>query len=85
MKKFMIKHEATIGLSKQDGGDHPCVNLTFFTIVEAENTEAAQNQVVAYSDPHFRTRITDVSELGDTVDANELYKLMQHSVVFTEM
>lgn len=84
MKKFLITHNATVGRKKADGADFPPVELTFYSIVEAESTEAASDQVVQYSDPGFVSRVNNVSELGEGMTADELFALLEHKKVLTE-
>lgn len=84
MKKFLITHNATVGRKKADGADFPPVELLFYSIVEAESTEAASDQVVQYSDPGFVSRVNNVSELGEGMTADELYALLAHTKVLAE-
>jgi len=84
MKKFLITHNATVGRKKADGADFPPVELLFYSIVEAETTEAASDQVVQYSDPGFISRVSNVSELGEGMTAEELFGLLEHKKVLTE-
>jgi len=84
MKKFLITHNATVGRKKADGADFPPVELLFYSIVEAETTEAASDQVVQYSDPGFISRVSNVSELGEGMTADELFGLLEHKKVLTE-
>jgi hypothetical protein len=82
MSKFLVKHDAVIGRSKDDGGELPPVELVFFTVVEAANLEAATDLIVQYSDPGFTTKMASVTELeGDALPAELLTQLSDGSTL----
>jgi hypothetical protein len=84
-KRFLVKNEALIGRKKEDGSDHPPVELIFYTMVEAPNLEAANDMLVTYSDPGFRTRVANVLEVADSLSSDDLYSLLKLSDVVQEM
>ena len=83
MAKYLVKHAAVVGRSKADGGVLPAVELTFFSIVEATNVEAAHDLLVQYKDPGFTTQIASVEEITDATGAYVLEQL-QAAVVLRE-
>ena len=84
MKKFLVKHNATVGRTTTDGAVFPPVELVFYSIVEAADTETASAQVVQYSDPGFVTRVGDITEMGDGLTSDELFGLLDHKKVLVE-
>ncbi len=85
MKKYLITHTAVIGRTKQDGATHGQVELTFYSMVEAETQEAASDAVVQYLDPGFTTVVSGIAEVADAVSAEELYALLNHKKVLVEI
>jgi hypothetical protein len=83
MSKFLIQFEASIGRKKADiSVDDPGasllnpIDLTFFGIVEAKDSEEVNDKIVLYTDPGFKTRVVNIAELGKGMSTEELYDLM---------
>lgn len=84
MKKFLITHNATVGRTTTDGAVFPPVELTFYSMVESTSSEEASSQVVQYSDPGFVTKVANITEVADSVSAEELFELLNHKKVLIE-
>lgn len=84
MKTFLVTHHATVGRTKEEGASFPPVELTFYSMVKDETMEAANEQVIQYSDPNFVTRVTNVTEVADTISVDELFELLDHKKVVIE-
>ena len=78
---FVVEWESTIGLT-DEGSRHEPVCLSFVSTVRAETEEAAQNNLIAYSDPSFRLRVARIEQLDEDMSKDELMVLLQHNRVF---
>ena len=84
-KRFLIKHEAVIGRTKEDGADLPPMEVIFYTMVEAPSHEAATDMAVGYADKGFKIKIADIVEVGDKISSDDLYTLLKQSDVIKAM
>jgi hypothetical protein len=86
MKRFLVTHDAIIGRVDADNPRTQMqpMSLKFYTMVEADNLEAAQEQLVQYKDPGFITRIANTAEVGDTVTVDELFALLDQRKILLE-
>jgi len=92
MTKYLVEFRAAVGRKKENVSDddpgaslHSPIELKFFGIVEAETREQVDEKVVCYGDPGFKTQVVTVHELGDTITAEDLIKLMPLAGIITEM
>jgi hypothetical protein len=83
MKKFLITHEATVGRTVE-GTQMPPIRLQFYSMVEAANEEAAQDQLIQYKDPGFVSRVASIAEVADVVTSEELFALLDQKKVLVE-
>lgn len=83
--KYLVRHEAVIGRSKDDGADHSPIELVFYTVVEASSYELASDLAVQYADKGFKTRVASIVTLPETMSGDELYKLLNAAEVLKEM
>ena len=79
---FVVVWESTIGRQKEDGSHHEPVNLSFITTVRAADKEAAQDQLLVYSDPTFVLKVERIAQLGEDMSQEELVALLEHKKVF---
>lgn len=79
---FIVVWESTIGREKEDGSFHEPVNLSFISTVRAPDKEAAQNQILVYSDPTFVLRVERIAQLHEEMSPDELMSLLEHNTVF---
>ncbi len=79
---FVIVWESNIGRQKEDGSYHEPVNLSFITTVRAVDKEAAQEQLLVYSDPTFVLKVERIAQLGEEMSQDELLALLEHKRVF---
>lgn len=84
MTKYLVTYEATIGRTKEEGAVIPSVVLTYYSMFEAENEEAANDKVVIYRDPGFSTRLVAVTEVADVLSSNDLFALLDSSKIIKE-
>lgn len=84
MSKYLVTHEATVGRTKEEGAVIPSITLTYYSMVNAETEEAANEQVVVYRDPGFSTRIVAVAEVADILSSDDLFALLDHSKIIKE-
>lgn len=84
-KRFLIKHEAVIGRTKEDGADLPPMQLIFYTMVEAPTLEAAEEMASGYADKTFKIKVANVVEVGDNISSDDLYALLKQSDVLKAM
>jgi hypothetical protein len=84
MAKYLVTHEATVGRTKEEGAVIPSITLTYYSMVNADSVEAANDQVVVYRDPGFSSRIVGVAEVADILTADDLFALLDHSKIIKE-
>jgi hypothetical protein len=84
MAKYLVTHEATVGRTKEEGAVIPSITLTYYSMVNADSVEAANDQVVVYRDPGFSSRIVGVAEVADILSADDLFTLLDHSKIIKE-
>lgn len=85
MKRFLIKHDAVIGRTKEEGADLPPLELIFYTMVEAANLEAASDLATGYEDAGFKVKVGDIVEVGDSMSSDDLYTLLKQNDVLKVM
>jgi len=85
MKRFLIKHDAVIGRTKEDGADLPPMELIFYTMVEAPNLDAATDMASGYADKTFKVKVGSIVEVGDNISSDDLYALLNQSEVIKAM
>lgn len=83
--KYLIRHEAVIGRTKEDGADHSPIELVFYTVVEATSYELASDLAVQYADKGFKTRVASITSLPDTMSSDKLLILLNPKEVLKEM
>lgn len=83
-KRFLVTYSAVIGRTTGEGAQHPPVYLTFYSMVEAGNSEEVQNHITQYSDPGFRTKVENITEVGDGLTQDELFDLLKHENVIKD-
>jgi len=82
MNQYLVKQEATIGSEPDYMSSLPPIVLTFYTTVEAESVDDATSKSTVYIDPHFKTKIVDVTPLkGKTMSMTKLCKMLEQSSV----
>ena len=85
-KRFLIKHDAVIGRGlKEDGAEHPPLELVYYTMVEAANLEAASDMSMGYADKTFKVKVGSIVEVGDNISSDDLYALLNQSEVIKAM
>ena len=84
MAKYLVTHEATVGRTREEGAVIPSITLTYYSMVNADSVEAANEQVIVYRDPGFSTRIVGVAEVADILSADDLFALLDHSKIIKE-
>jgi hypothetical protein len=73
-KKFLIEHNLTLGTETS-------LYVNLYSIVEAPDYTAAEAQVAHYGDPAYKIRVNNITELGDTLKTDELYRFLAHHKV----
>lgn len=63
-KPFLVEFNATVGRTTEEA-EHPPVYLTFYAVVEAVDSDGAQDQLTQYSDPTFTTKVRDITPMDD--------------------
>jgi len=84
MTKYLVTHEATVGRTREEGAVIPSITLTYYSMVNAETVEAANDMVVVYRDPGFSTRIVGVTEVADILSSDDLFALLNHANIIKE-
>lgn len=84
LKNFLVTHTAVVGRPATPGESVSPVRLRFYSMVKAESSEAASDQIVTYRDPTFTTTVENVAEVGDTISGDELFALLNHNEVLKE-
>jgi hypothetical protein len=85
MKRFLIKHEAVIGRTQEDGADHAPLELIYYSMVEASTLDQATDMAMGYADKTFKVKVTDIVEVGDTISSNDLYVLLKQETILKAM
>lgn len=81
VKKFLVTHHASVGVTKEDGGAQDPLYLTYYTMVDATTMERAMDQAVQYRGPSFRSRIANVKEIEKAPSLGVLSEMLMPSVV----
>jgi hypothetical protein len=84
MAKYLVTHEATVGRTVGEGAVIQSILLTFYSMLEASSVDAAKDELVAYSDPGFKTRVVDVVEVADPLSNERLFELLDHKKIIKE-
>lgn len=79
---YLVEFTATVGRSTKDA-EHPPVYLSYFAIVEAKDSDAAQDQLTQYSDPTFTAKVVNIQPL-DLDATKELIEKLALAKVMTE-
>ena len=82
MHTYLLTHKATVGRSADNTTDIPPIYLTYYSLVKAASTEAAQEMSVQYSDPTFRTKITSIQRLETSLSLDVVEAMFAEDVVY---
>lgn len=85
LKNYLIKYEAIIGRTEEEGADMAPMELTFYTVVQAADATDAAELVLQHADRGFKTKAVNITALCPDFSADDLSELIAQNKILKVM